>query len=45
METMTIQKYFDSGGKLSEKLPGYEHRPQQIEMAAQVADSLENPSI
>lgn len=35
-----IAALLDEGGELAEALPGYEHRPQQVEMLRSVSDAL-----
>lgn len=37
---MNVAAYFKPGGALAQKFPEYEHRPQQVEMAAAVADAI-----
>ena len=39
---MNLKEIFDPGGLIAEQLEGYEHRPQQLEMAAAVSQAFEN---
>ncbi len=41
MNVAEINNYFEAGGVLSQKLASFEFRPQQLEMAREVAASLE----
>ena len=45
MHTADVSSYFQPGGSLSRILPGYEHRPQQLELAAGIERALRQGEI
>ncbi len=42
LDPAAVTAQIDEGGALATRLPGYEHRPQQVQMARAVADAFNN---